>query len=163
MSDANRYFEIIVGYEEPRPHGATKTRTLGNWRGAAASEAVACEQARDAVWQSRLDAEGLSPTYLTRVMPRYVVAEGWGHIFIGATESTTRWAYDRIDEKLVSADVRSNSKWVALTASEATDLLESIHDNDAGDAPENFDLQEVDALPEWASPAPSDQQYARSI
>ena len=146
-------YEVQVGYKDD----SGKDRWLGHWRGVAGSEASACGTARDHVWESRLDAEGRSPVYATRVMPRYVIAEGWGHIFSGTSETMTRWAYDRVEEKLAAAEFKGGpggSKWVAMNGADRADLTESIQDNDADSNPGDFGLAESDDVPQWAVPAP---------
>lgn len=143
-------YAVMVGHAE----SPTKDRWLGSWTGLADTEAEAHTKARADVWQARFDAEGLSPVFATRVLPRFVVAEHWGHIFLGNREEMTRWAYDRVAEKLVTAEVQTNGKWSRLADAAVKDLTESIHDNDATGTPGDFELAEVDALSGWAAEAP---------
>lgn len=144
---ARALYEVQVGYDQPR----INTQWLGNWTGVADSEVDAQNKALDELWEPRLDGAGLSPVYATRVKPRFVVAEHWGHIFVGELENITRWAYDRVGGELVMADVKSNGKWCALTKSAMDDLTESILDNDADGTPEDHELEELDVLPAWAA------------
>jgi hypothetical protein len=84
---------------------------------------------------------------------RFIVAEHWGHNFVGKLENITRWAYDRVEEKPVYAEIQANGMWSALTESAMKDLTESIHNNAADGSPQDFDLEEVDALPSWVTEA----------
>lgn len=79
----------------------------------------------------------------------YLASVGWGHIFVGNREETTRWIYDCEKENLVCADVFNNNKWVPLESLTLSDLLESIHDNDATGKPDDFDLIRFDSVPTW--------------
>lgn len=78
----------------------------------------------------------------------FLIDEGWGHIFAGNTEKTTRWVVDRRTSSLVAAQVETRGKWDDLTQAEAEDLAESLRDNDVL---EDVDLEACEAeLPTWA-------------
>lgn len=145
-----KLYEVQVGYHDDDAH---KDCWLGAWTGHAASDEDARAKAHESEWDARLDASSLSAVYTTRVKPRYVIADHWGHIFVGKQESTTRWAYDRFEDRLVNAEIQTAGRWSALTESAMKDLLESIHDNDADGTPTDFDLEETDTLPQWAQSA----------
>ncbi|CAN0019652.1 unnamed protein product, partial [Phaeothamnion confervicola] len=60
-----------------------------------------------------------------------IVADGWGHCFVGSIETNTRWVFSREDRRLLIAQVDLGAgRWEDLGVSEAGDLLESIIDND---------------------------------
>jgi hypothetical protein len=80
---------------------------------------------------------------------QYVASGGWGHIFVGTREETTRWIYDRATQSLVAAQVLQGNSWIDLEAAALPDLLESIHDNDAINGLEAFGLTEWAHLPTW--------------
>lgn len=79
----------------------------------------------------------------------YLVSPGWGHIFVGQHEETTRWIYDCTKKTLVCAQVLSGNHWVNLDKVPMADLLESIHDNEANENPDDFDLIHFDSQPSW--------------
>lgn len=142
-----KLYEVMVGYHDEH---AQKDRWIAVWTGHATTDEEAQTRAHEAEWEER---HGNAPVYNTRVKPRYVIAENWGHIFVGSLENVTRWAYDRFEDRLVNAEIQTAGRWSALTESAMKDLLESIHDNDADGSPTDFDLEEADALPEWAQSA----------
>lgn len=88
--------------------------------------------------------------------PTFLVAENWGHIFVGRTESTTRWVY-RLGgehEGIVAGQVLSCNRWVDLKRISLEDLAESINDNDIPDTYREAWSTEVSAtteLPDWAN------------
>lgn len=82
--------------------------------------------------------------------PRYVVSTGWGHIFVGKREETTRWIYDREEAKLVNAQVLQSGQWIDLSSSDCDDLCDSIvNGNDAIENVDEFDLLELDEIAPW--------------
>lgn len=80
---------------------------------------------------------------------KYLSCEGWGHCFVGSTESRTRWVIDRNESILVHAQVISGGKWTDMSEGEAGDLAESLSDNDVLLEPENYTSS--DALPDWVA------------
>lgn len=106
--------------------------------------------------------------------PRYVVAEGWGHIFSPEFgEETTRWVYDRQENQLIGAEIavrnvmeqgedgrfRLKSGWREAGDAERQEMQDSviIANSDCLETPDDWDLEETDDLPDWvpqASPAP---------
>lgn len=139
-------FEVQVGY---RDEAAGKDRWIGSWTGVADSELEAQEKAHASEWSDAQGYAGLNPVYTTRVKPRFVVAEGWA---TSAQSNTTRWVYDRVAAKLVSAEVKTGDKWEALTESAMKDLTESVEDHEAAVCPEEFGLTEAQEVPAWAKP-----------
>ena len=95
-----------------------------------------------------------------RVIPparhQYAHCDGWGHIFGGSTETTTRWAADTKSQALIDAQHLTPLGWKPLAPAESADLLESIKDNDAFTFGPGHDLgvdfcQDVSDLPEWVN------------
>lgn len=156
MSDKKLY-EVQVGYHDDE---AGKDRWLGVWTGIASSDKEARALAHESEWDARLDSASLSAVYTTRMKPRFVVAEHWGHIFVGEQESATRWVYDRLEERLAGAEIQTAGRWSNLDAAATADLLESIRDNDAEGSPADFGLEETDVLPQWAGGPAADATEA---
>lgn len=94
---------------------------------------------------------------------KYLVSPGWGHIFVGTREETTRWIYDTSTESLVSAQVLNGSTWNDLEPALVADLLEDIHDNDAVESAVDFGLVESKTLPSWDDVLPQSKQVRDSI
>jgi hypothetical protein len=91
--------------------------------------------------------------------PRYLVCEGWSHIFAGTTESTTRWILDRETQQLERAEVlgRSGTAWRDLDKVAKADLLDSlINGNDILNHFADFDVVESESAA-WGDHA-DDQQ-----
>lgn len=150
--DDLRYFEVEVLFTDGRAR-----RTLDTWRGLARDTQHAQDQAFEAVWDPRLTSGGSSPAFSTQQFERYLVSEGWGHIFVGNHESATRWVLDRATEKLVAADVYQalGSSWAPLSAEHVKDLLDSlIHANDILRDFQDFDVEASNGIPRWAKPVP---------
>jgi len=95
-------------------------------------------------------------------MARYVIADpdsedgnGWMHIFDedGADkERLTRWAFDRNEGRIISADIRRGGKWREATSSEIDELEDSLKNAnpEAVESPVDWDLAVSDDLPSWA-------------
>lgn len=85
--------------------------------------------------------------------PRYVTSEGWGHIFAGNKETTTRWVLDRESDQLVDTqllDTRAGMVWKFLSKRLTADLLEDIRCNDVDSDPDTWGVIESNQLPGWA-------------
>lgn len=145
-SQEKRFFEITVGFGAL---GTTENSPLGTWSGLADDADHGKGLALDSLWDHRLDAGDASPRFHVEEKPRYVASPGWGHIFVGDREETTRWVYDRATKALVTAQVLNGAAWIALDAAPMADLVESIHDNDAIDNPDDFQLVESRDLLTW--------------
>lgn len=142
-----RFFQVEVAFgnaADPGPHSMPN----GTWRGLANDMKEATELAYKECWDQRLDATGCHPIFDAKELPRYLASLGWGHIFVGHREETTRWIYDCAKRTLVSAQVLNGGDWVNLDAAPMADLLQSIHDNDAVGNPDDFDLIAFDS-PSW--------------
>lgn len=144
-----KYFKVEVQFDNEDESDGPFTIPDGIWHGLAKNVAAAQALAHDHCWDGRLDTTGCFPVYQTEQMPRYCSSEGWGHIFVGNREVTTRWIYDRGTKSLVAAQVLNGASWVNLDTGPMADLLKSIHDNDAADDADTFDLSEWDTAPTW--------------
>jgi hypothetical protein len=122
---------------------------IGPWVGAAVSGEEAGRFAIADSWREGLDAIGAKPIARAAEVNRYMVCEGWGHIFVGKTETTTRWVVDVLERKLVCAQLQSNHQFVDMRMVFAQDLAQSLIDNDEVDGADFGDFE--DALPEWAT------------
>lgn len=86
----------------------------------------------------------------------YLVAQNWSHIFVGKTDSITRWVYrlGSVDEGVVFAQILGEmGRWHQLDRVAISDLQESIHDNDIPDTYLTAWSSEVEAMPQlpaWA-------------
>jgi hypothetical protein len=87
-------------------------------------------------------------------MTRYLIADGWTHIFTEDgrdRERPTRFVFDRESRSLPVLDIQRENKWRAGTEVEKADLLDSLVDANAEalDAPADWDLVESDSIPAW--------------
>jgi hypothetical protein len=151
QAQAAHFFEVEVSY-----YGDGLKCHVDVWRGLARDHAHAEGLARDAVWDERLTAASCTPVFSTQQMCRFLVSEGWGHFFVGNAESMTRWVLDRLTEKLAYAEVAGiglkSSTWCPLSAANKDDLRESLVEaNDILRDFGNFDVEELDTLPQWAA------------
>ncbi len=104
--------------------------------------------------------------------PRYVVAENWTHIFSPEFgEELTCWVYDRESSRVVDAkiavrgvaEVRGDGTvglkggWRDAGDAERAEIEESvtIANSSCLEDPEEWDLEQTDELPEWATVASS--------
>ena len=94
-------------------------------------------------------------------MPRYVVADSWGHIFDDAEgERMTSWVYDREQGKLIAATYEFEFKTYDASPEMLADLEDSVKNanEDCLVRPAYWELEETDELPDWVSateaPAP---------
>lgn len=81
---------------------------------------------------------------------QFISLEGWGHIFIGNTETITRWVVDPAAKTLVFAQYLVSglaSTWTDMDKAMLVDLAESLYDNDVL-SPGAFDTE---PMPNWAS------------
>ena len=89
-------------------------------------------------------------------MKKYLVSDGWIHIFVGTHESYTQWVLDVETRKLVCGFVEDGTHWETLDGHLLQDLQEDIDGNvlreiDRGTFnAEEMDLIETDTLPDWA-------------
>jgi hypothetical protein len=89
---------------------------------------------------------------------KYMIAEGWSHIFAGNTASDTRWVLDVPERKLVAGFIRQGSYWHPLVGYPLLDLQEDVEHNvlwalDDGffeQEYEGFNLLRTNKLPAWA-------------
>lgn len=125
------FYEINVGFLSD---GDAFPKPLGVWRGLAADAVGAKSKAYDEHWDSRLDTTSCTPWCSAKCIDeqRFLVSEGWGHIFVGQREDTTRWVYDRAANAFVDAQVMNGATgaWTTLDEAARADLLGSLGDNE---------------------------------
>lgn len=88
---------------------------------------------------------------------RYLVAEGWDHIFEGFGQRTVRFVFDRNADKIVHMDIEFGvGGWKPATARQLADVEDSLKtaNEDAFEQPDEYGLDEADEPPEWAASAP---------
>ncbi|NTF31787.1 hypothetical protein [Rhizobium skierniewicense] len=97
---------------------------------------------------------------------KYLIAEGWNHIFGGSEVSYTRWAADTVARKLVAGFIRNRGWWEPLGGYMLLDLQEDVEDNvfyymtkEDRWMMEDYDLIKSNALPDWAM-SPNDAHPA---
>jgi len=157
--DPATFFRVVVSFEGDDGDGPTQ---LGVWAGVATGQANAHKQAMDAHWDSRLDSASCRAVFETEQLPRYLVCEGWGHIFAGTHEQTTRWVMDRAGGTVVGAEVLGGvggGQWVQLGHKQIDDLAASLRDNDVLDDPQSWGLEEVHQVPDWAMQRPGEASF----
>lgn len=99
--------------------------------------------------------------------PKYLVAEHWGHCFVGSKESTVRWVLE-IGIGVICGQVLHGSRWEDMHRSEIADMQEEIDDNSIVEnwtSEHEGSIEMVSELPAWASgndPAEI-QQDTRSV
>lgn len=81
----------------------------------------------------------------------YLASPGWGHIFVGESEQTTRWIYACATGTLVAAQVYRGvgRRWIDLDVDAAGDLLKSLRDNDIEEKFGDFEVCRFEAMPTW--------------
>lgn len=85
---------------------------------------------------------------------RYLVAEGWDHIFEGSGQRTVRFVFDRDADKLVHMDVLFGvGGWKPATTSQLADVEDSLKtaNEEAFEQSDEYGLAEANSLPEWAA------------
>jgi len=84
-----------------------------------------------------------------RIAPKYLVCDGWDHIFSGTKPTTTRWVMDLGTGKMVVAQ-KFGSTWYDMRSDDVDDLMESVRDaNNVRANPQDFGATTVDELPAW--------------
>lgn len=85
--------------------------------------------------------------------PKYLVAEHWGHCFVGSKESTVRWVLE-IGVGVIAGQVRRGSRWDDMHRSEIVDIQEEIDDNSVVEhwqTEHEGSIVMTTELPEWAT------------
>lgn len=135
------------------PPGASASRgvRLGSIFVPGEDPEVARLKAREELWDTRLDASGCSAAFETSPIPRYLVAEGWGHFFAGV-EKSVRFVFDRETRTIVAMELYRVG-WRPTTDAQRADVLDSLLNANevALFFPSDYGLDEVDELPEWAA------------
>ena len=89
-------------------------------------------------------------------MPSYLVADEdtslWPHIFPDGRERMTRFVYDMEQRSLLAVQIATGpiSGWRDAQPHEIEDVAEDVATNEPFSDPEAWDLELVDALPDWA-------------
>lgn len=90
-------------------------------------------------------------------MKKYLIADGWQHIFAGSQPDETRWVLDVEARTLVCGFVRDGRCWGQLRGYSLLDLQEDVEHNvlreiDRGTfRKSDRGLKAKNKLPEWAS------------
>lgn len=85
------------------------------------------------------------------IAPRYLVSEGYGHIFSGKTETLTRWVMDLDTGEFVAAQMQ-RAGWKTLSGEDAADLMEDVRDaNGVREDPDAYGAETANELPEWCA------------
>lgn len=96
--------------------------------------------------------------------PRYLVSEGWGHLFgPGNNETTVRFVFDREVHRIIMMEYQERGQWRRATAFDIADVQDSLlnANGEALDKPGEYDCSNSHDLPEWAKAAnPSDTSGA---
>ena len=58
----------------------------------------------------------------------YLLAENWGHCFVGSKESTVRWLLE-IGVGVIAGQVLNGNRWEDMHRAEIADMQEEIDDN----------------------------------
>lgn len=103
-------------------------------------------------WATLVDGESESQND-----PRYLISEGWGHIFgAGMPDSTVRFVFDMVENKIIFMDIMSWKGWVACGPDQMADVEDSLKNanEEVFTDPDEFNCTLEDTLPEWAQPEP---------
>jgi hypothetical protein len=86
------------------------------------------------------------------IVPRWLASDSYGHCFIGATETRTRWAVDLETGKMVYAESFGGLTWSDMSIDEKEDLREDVMDaNEVRLDPPTFGAVLRNLPPLWAS------------
>jgi hypothetical protein len=87
---------------------------------------------------------------------RYIVAEGWGHCFVGSAESEVDFVYDTLIDRIIYMRLRRSLGYERAHHSEIADVEDSVKNANEHvlENPEDEGLEVSDELPDWA------QKYA---
>lgn len=83
---------------------------------------------------------------------QYLVAEDWGHYFVGWNESTVRWVLE-IGVGVIAGQVLNGARWEDMRRSEIVDMQQEIDDNSVvEDWQTEYGgvIEMVTELPAWA-------------
>jgi hypothetical protein len=142
-----RYFAVTVRYRHREDNGGPHDIPGGGWRGLAADSSEAEAKAHSACWDSRLDITDCYPVYEIQEMQRYCSNDRWLHTFVGNSEETVRWIFDRGTQTLVRAQVLDGQRWINLDAWPRENL--QLRLAEIADDAEFHELQVWDHVPDW--------------
>lgn len=89
------------------------------------------------------------PSWLKK---KYLLAENWGHCFVGSKESTVRWLLE-IGVGVIAGQVRNGNRWEDMHRAEIADMQEEIDDNmivDVWATEFEGEIVMVTDIPDWA-------------
>lgn len=109
-------------------------------------------KALDVLWDNRLDAASCAAQFETTALPRYLVADGWPHIFEYFGERIVRFVLDLESERLVHLQQHTGVGWRSTSRAQRAEVEDSLRNGneEALGEPEDYGLIETDILPEWA-------------
>lgn len=87
---------------------------------------------------------------------KYLIAEGWSHIFFGNDVTETRWALDVARRKLVAGFILRGHWWHPLEGYLLLDLQEDVEHNVLEELDrdsfewDDYNLKKTNKLPTWA-------------
>lgn len=85
--------------------------------------------------------------------PRYLVSEGWGHLFgPGNHETIVRFVFDRAESRIIFMEYLEAGHWHAASSSNIAEVQDSLlnANSEALTTPDDYGCTNSDALPEWA-------------
>lgn len=89
------------------------------------------------------------PSWLKK---KYLLAENWGHCFVGSKESTVRWLLE-IGVGVIAGQVLNGNRWEDMHRAEIADMQEEIDDNmivDMWATEFEGEIVMVTDIPDWA-------------
>lgn len=130
------------------------TSLLGTKMLASESATLAEQQAVELLWDARLTCADCLAKFETEEVPRYV-AGGWSHFFGpgNTNERSCRFVYNRQTESVTHLQIEDGVRgWVSAGTAEMADLQDSLQNanDEALTAPDDWGLDALDDLPEWA-------------
>lgn len=89
---------------------------------------------------------------MERTQPRYLISNGWAHLFEGFGPRTVRFVFDRDWQELVAMEIEYASGWQPALSAERADVQDSLltANEDALVTPAAWGLIAAADLPDWA-------------
>jgi hypothetical protein len=125
---------------------------LGTTQVVANTSTEAESLALDKLWDARLDCAGCTPEFETTLRAKYLVSDGWGHVF-DKGERMVRFVFDTELQQVIFMEVETSSGWQATTKVQMADVTDSLvnANEEVLTNPEDEGLGAVDVLPTWAA------------